>query len=109
MTPLLTKLLAGQLVPVDAAVSSNMMDNQFDTDDKPMYLIYQSYVQLVRDITTYLVMSEPIMNKSCLQTNITQPIVCIFEWLWGCSMKKYGKENSTKLITDETLIQNYLI
>lgn len=27
MTPLLTKLLAGQLVPVDAVVSSNMMDN----------------------------------------------------------------------------------
>lgn len=25
MTPLLTKLLAGQLVPVDAAVSSNML------------------------------------------------------------------------------------
>lgn len=27
MTPLLTKLLAGQLVPVDAAVSSDAIDN----------------------------------------------------------------------------------
>lgn len=27
MTPLLTKLLAGQLVPVDAAVSSDVIDN----------------------------------------------------------------------------------
>lgn len=37
MTPLLTKLLAGQLVPVDAAVSSNMMDVHCDSDDKQMY------------------------------------------------------------------------
>ena len=29
MTPLLTKLLAGQLVPVDAAVSSNVIELVF--------------------------------------------------------------------------------